>query len=336
MANLPVAVARKPRAHTDPVRSDSGQAWAVVLAGGEGVRLRPLARQFFGDDRPKQYLPLVGPASLFRQTLDRVGLLVPPERTVVVSQAHHAGFLARDLAEMPTPPGVLFQPTDRGTGTAVLYAAHWIHQRDPQAIVTVFPADHFIREETAFMAHTAEVLAFVRRHPERLVLLGARATEPDSEYGWIKRGDRLGESADGPIHRVHAFWEKPGLEQARTCLAADWLLNTFVFVTNLSILLHLGRAFVPTVDERLARIWAFAGTQHEAWAIRQAYTLVPTWDFSRTVLQECPPCLAVSKLPPLSWSDLGTPERVLEVLGMLPTPPAWVTSLQPAASSLAS
>jgi len=40
----------------------------------------------------------------------------------------------------------------------------------------------------------------------------------------------------------------------------------------------------------------------------------------------------VSKLPPLSWSDLGTPE----VLGMLPTPPAWVTSLQPAASGLAS
>jgi mannose-1-phosphate guanylyltransferase len=334
--NPPAAVARKPGAPMDFVHGASGQTWAVVLAGGEGVRLRPLARQFFGDDRPKQYLPLVGPASLFRQTLDRVGLLIPPGRTVVVSQAHHAGFLARDLAEIPTPPHVIFQPADRGTGTAVLYAAHWIHQRDPQATVVVFPADHFIREETAFMAHTAEIAAFVRRHPERLVLIGARALEPDPEYGWIKPGDRVGESAEGPIHRVQAFWEKPGLEQARSCLAADWLLNTFIFAINLSVLLQLGRTFVPTVQERLARVWAFAGTPHEAWAIRQAYTLVPTWDFSHAVLQECPPCLAVSKLPPLSWSDMGTPARVLEVLGNLPTPPAWMNPLQPAVTGLAS
>src|SRR5215467_11727981 len=32
--------------------------WAVVLAGGEGMRLRPLVRQVLGDDRPKQYVRL--------------------------------------------------------------------------------------------------------------------------------------------------------------------------------------------------------------------------------------------------------------------------------------
>ncbi len=168
-----------------PVRSDAGQAWAVVLAGGEGVRLRPLVQKFFAGDRPKQFIPLLGETSLFRQTLERVALLIPPERTVVVTQAHHAGYIARDLAELPGAPWVLFQPADRGTGTAVLLAAHWIHQRDPRATVAVFPSDHFIRDEAIFMAHTAELMAFVRRHPERLVLLGARATEPDPEYGWI-------------------------------------------------------------------------------------------------------------------------------------------------------
>jgi len=35
--------------------------WAVVLAGGEGVRLRPLVRRAFGDERPKQFCPLLGP-----------------------------------------------------------------------------------------------------------------------------------------------------------------------------------------------------------------------------------------------------------------------------------
>jgi mannose-1-phosphate guanylyltransferase len=320
----------------EPARPAGGQPWAIVLAGGEGVRLRPLVRKFFGDDRPKQFVPLLGSTSLFRQTLARVALLLPAGRIVVVTQAHHAGYIARDLAEFPGTPRVLFQPADRGTGTAVLFAAHWIHQRDPQSTVAVFPADHFIRDDAVFMAHTAELMAFVRRHPERLVLLGARATEPDPDYGWIKPGERLGESADGPIYRVQAFWEKPGLAPARGYLAADWLWNTFVFVTPLATLLHLGRSMLPTIDERLARIGAFAGTEHETWAIRQAYGLVPTWDFSRSVLQECPPCLAVSKLPPIAWSDLGTPKRVLQVIGGLPNRPAWLRSARRADGALAS
>ena len=35
---------------------------------------------------------------------------------------------------------------------------------------------------------------------------------------------------------------------------------------------------VPHVDERLARIGAFTGTEHEAWAIRKAYGSLPTRD----------------------------------------------------------
>ena len=31
--------------------------WAVVLAGGEGMRLRELTRHLYGDERPKQYAP---------------------------------------------------------------------------------------------------------------------------------------------------------------------------------------------------------------------------------------------------------------------------------------
>ena len=39
-----------------------------MLAGGEGIRLRSLTRAIVGDDRPKQYVPLVGADSLLRQT----------------------------------------------------------------------------------------------------------------------------------------------------------------------------------------------------------------------------------------------------------------------------
>ena len=107
-----------------------GSPWAVVLAGGEGVRLRPLVRRLCGDERPKQFVPLLGPRTLLRQTLDRVGLAIPPERTVVVGLEGHGRYLAGELTERPAPH-LLKQPTDRGTAAAILFAAQWIEARDP-------------------------------------------------------------------------------------------------------------------------------------------------------------------------------------------------------------
>src|SRR5215813_15368248 len=133
----------------------ASRTWAVVLAGGEGCRLRPLVRRLFGEERPKQYTPLLGSTSLLRQTLDRVGRLIPAERTIVVSQYDHARYLDRELCDAAAPR-VLLQPENRGTGTAVLYAAHTIRRLDSEAVIAVFPSDHYIREEDAFLAHVAE------------------------------------------------------------------------------------------------------------------------------------------------------------------------------------
>jgi len=308
-----------------PQTRRSAQIWAVVLAGGDGRRLRPLVRQLFGVDRPKQYVPLLGPASLLRQTLDRLGRLVPPERTVVVSRSAHAQYVAHELSHGPAPH-VLLQPEDRGTGAAVLLAAHTIRQRDPEATIAVFPSDHFIREEDAFLAHVTEVAAFVEQQPERMVLLGARPTAPEPEYGWIKPGTPLGETRNGPVCRAQGFLERPAPEIAQRCLTVGWLWNTFAFVTAMPTLLDAGQEFLPAVDARLKLVGAFARTRHEGWAIRQAYALAPTSDFSRAVLERCPSCLAVAPLPRLTWSDLGTARRVVEVANSLSVQPPWMTA----------
>jgi mannose-1-phosphate guanylyltransferase len=301
------------------------QTWAVVLAGGDGVRLRPLVRQLFGHERPKQYVPLLGPDSLLRQTLKRVGRVVPPERTVVVTRAEHAPYVARELPD-GSAPHVLLQPEDRGTGTAVLFAAHRIRDWDPGATLAFFPSDHFILEEEPFLAHVSKVAAFVARHPERLVLLGARPTAPEPEYGWVKPGTPVGETTDGPVCRVQSFLEKPERENAERCLATGWIWNTFAFVTSVPTLLDAGREFLPAVDARLQLIGAFAGSRHEGWAIRQAYALIQPSDFSRAVLERKSSCLAVSTLPRLTWSDLGTPRRVVDVARSLLVRPPWLTA----------
>lgn len=303
---------KKPLARIEPAGTTRGQVWAIVLAGGEGVRLRALTRRLYGEDRPKQYAALFGSRSLLRQTLDRVALAIPPERTVVATLRSHARYITAEFAGSLSPR-VLVQPEDRGTAAGVLFPAHWIQWRDPEATVAVFPSDHFILEEPVFMDHVAEVVAWLR-HPEWIVLLGAQPTEPDTEYGWIEPGEALDWTAAGPICRVQRFWEKPSAETARGCLASGWLWNTLVFVAKVSTLIEAGRQFLPQLHDRLARIAPFADTEDEAWAILQAYHLAPKANFSRSILQRCPPGLVVSRLPALTWCDWGTPERVFKSL----------------------
>ena len=119
-------------------------------------------------------------------------------------------------------------------------------------------------------------------------------------------------------------------------MTAGWLWNTFAFVTTLPTLLGAGHEFLPDVDDRLNLIGAFSGSRHEGWAVRQAYSLLPKTDFSRGVLERCPGWLGVSRLPGLTWSDLGTPRRVIGIANSLPVRPMWMGAGRKTADILAS
>ena len=297
--------------------------WGVVLSGGEGVRLKTLARRICGDERPKQYVPIFGNRTLLRQTLDRVALRIRSSQTAVVTLRSHSRFFGEQWAG-PEPPRVLIQPTDRGTAAGILFPIHWIARQDPDAIVAVFPSDHFVSEPATFMALVGRIAAWVHEHPARLVLLGAHPTSPEVEYGWIELGRPLDSTDDRQMWEVRRFWEKPSVERARLCLEAGCLWNTLVLVGTATMFLRAAREAVPEVCERLARAVPFFDTKAEAWA--QAYALIPRADFSRAILEPCPPSLAVAAVPRLMWSDLGSPRRVREILGAARSLPAWAVA----------
>ena len=328
VATIPVDRDVETRGHlrgVDP-RSEP-DIWAIILAGGEGVRLRPLTEQVCGDSRPKQFARLLGRHSLLRQTLERTALGIPWARTVVVTHRRHAGYLAEELAGLAAPH-VLLQPDDRGTGAAILLAAHWIAARQRDAIVAVFPSDHFIQGEVPFMHHVLAVADHVQRHAGPLVLLGALPTDPQSQYGWIQLGALVGRVGGEPLNRVAGFTEKPSPEAARVACARGDLWSTFVLVGPARVLVGLGWQAAPVVSERLAEIRWAATADQEAAAVATAYARIPALDFSGGVLERQPSLLTVSRLPTsIVWSDWGTLERVVASLRAAGLEPAWMREL---------
>jgi len=312
-----------------PDSSDRGHAWAVVLAGGQGIRLRELTRHVYGDDRPKQYAVLTGSKSLLRQTLDRVSRLVPRQQIAVVTMAGHSAYATAELKHETPTPYVIEQPRDRGTAAAVLLAAHWILARDPAAMMVVLPSDHFVGEDEAFMGHVGDALGFLDRQGDRIVLLGAQPSEPETDYGWIELGEPLPSSGPSQLYRVRHFREKPTQAIAEELYRGGALWNTFVFAGRATTLVEAGSDCLPALHERLIRLSRFLGTEHERWAIRQAYELSPRANFSQAVLERCPRKLAVVRLSAVSWRDLGTPRRVVKTLGELGMQPDWLRTLQP-------
>jgi hypothetical protein len=63
--------------------------------------------------------------------------------------------------------------------------------------------------------------------------------------------------------------------------------------------------------------------------LEQAYASLPGHNFSETILQAGLPFLSVSALPPLTWSDLGTPHRLRKLLRDLGIAPPWMRALRP-------
>jgi len=275
------------------------------MAGGVGVRLWPLSRK----SRPKQLLKLFSGTSLLRQSYERVAAMLPPEQIHVITSQSHLPVVADEIPELPAT-NLIGEPEGRDTAAAVGMAAALLHSRDPKAVIGTFTADHMITPTDRFCATLEVAYKTAEEHGDALVTMGIRPSRPDTNYGYVRRGKRLG---DG-VFEVEKFTEKPSVTTAMKYLAAgEYYWNSGMFVWRSSAILAELQKHLPATYEAVSEIAAAWDGPGRAAKLEALYPTLMKISIDFAVMERASRVFVVEL--DCHWVDVGSWPAMESIIG---------------------
>lgn len=277
------------------------------MAGGKGTRFWPLSRSH----RPKQLLKILSAKPLIRETADRVLTLVGREHTLVVTVAEQLRDMRKELGMLPRM-NFITEPQGKNTAPCIGLAALEIATRDPEAIMIVLPADHWV-VDVGGLRRVLKAAVKLAAGSDRLVTIGIRPDYPETGYGYIMKGKRVSGTTVNAFH-VKKFHEKPSANDAQKLLRRGSLWNSGIFVWHAATLLESLRRYQPEIFAGLKRISHAARKRRLAAAnprVRKAiaheYQKMPNISIDHAVLEKAGSEGEVLTLEAdFGWSDIGS------------------------------
>jgi mannose-1-phosphate guanylyltransferase len=273
--------------------------YAVIMAGGGGTRFWPWSRE----TRPKQVLPILSPRTMIRETVDRIQPLVPPERILIVTSRSQARQLHREVPRIP-PENLLLEPVGKNTAPCLGLAAVHVQRTDPDAVLIVLPADHYIGAPDQFL-HTLQRAAEFASREEYLITLGITPTGPETGYGYIQKGPVLGRVGQTKVFRAKAFREKPTLQKAKAYLRrGDYLWNSGMFIWRVGVFWEALEKCLPRLHRDMQELKASLGKRRERKVLEKVYSRCPSISVDYGVMEKAPNVALIEAR--FGWSDVGS------------------------------
>lgn len=216
--------------------------YTVIMAGGRGTRFWPASTE----KRPKQFLPIVGDKPLIIQTKERVETITPLQRIRVVTTPK----LEKDIRELGfKKKNILVEPKGMNTLYAIAFSAAKLLEKDKEAVMLTLPSDHWIYDNEEFIKTIKSGIKWAKEG--FLVTYGIVPSRPETGYGYIERGEKLGES----IIKAKRFTEKPKIKTANDYLKSNnFLWNSGIFLWQAQVIMNEIKKHRPEISEYIDKI----------------------------------------------------------------------------------
>lgn len=281
--------------------------YPIIMCGGAGSRLWPVSRQ----ETPKQFHRLQSEKSLLQETMLRVKgtKTVNVASSSIVSAKAHQNILAEQCAEIGIEPlYTIFEPMGRNTAPVAAIVSEVIHKNDPDGLILLLPADHYIENVEEFWRCVEYGISAASSG--QLVTLGIQPTCPETGYGYI----RVGEKIEPSVFKVDSFVEKPNLETAQSYLSTgQYFWNAGIFLFSPATMLENFLAYAPDILESCrATISASQKTGSKLVLDENSFGECPSDSIDFAIMEKSDNIVVIAPVD-VGWSDVGCWTSVAEM-----------------------
>ncbi len=223
---------------------------ALIMAGGKGTRFWPLSTE----EKPKQFLSLVGNETMIQMTVNRIKPLIPLERIFICTGEKYVDLVKEQLPEL-SDRNIIVEPEGRNTAPCIALSSLYINRYYEDSTMVVLPSDHLINNEENFRKIIESSEEFLTKEKEAIVTLGMKPDRAETGYGYIKfTEDKTLVNKENFI-KVEKFVEKPNLELAEKYLRnGDYLWNGGMFIWKTKYVINLLKIHLPNTYEALKEV----------------------------------------------------------------------------------
>ncbi|MDP3450198.1 MAG: mannose-1-phosphate guanylyltransferase [Anaerolineaceae bacterium] len=281
--------------------------YAVIMAGGGGTRLWPLSRKAC----PKQMLQVFEGKSLFEIALERLQGVFETDHIYVVTIASQVKALSELAPEIPVK-NFLIEPMPRGTAAVVAMAAASLKKVNPDAIIAILTADHFIKNIADF--RNLLVAAYQTAKSDVLVTLGIQPTFASTGYGYIERGDQVSAIDEIKAFKVSGYFEKPSQECAIEFINNEkFSWNSGMFIWKVDVILSEFRKFMPELFETIVKLTPMLTVDHLGSDFSEQWTSIKPQTIDYGIMEKSDK-VVVLPAKALGWNDVGSWDSLFDVL----------------------
>lgn len=281
---------------------------AVILAGGGGTRLWPLSTQ----KQPKQFQKLVSDKTMLEETLERLDFLSISDIYLAINEDHSQ--MVKEILPSIPAENYIIEPALRDTASCIGLAAAIIEKKHPGEIMIVIYADHLIKNKTEFQTKV-KLAAEIAEKEKTLNIVEVIATEPNTNYGYVKIHQPGMDYNGHQVHNLDSFIEKPDYQTACELVKSnEYLWNTGIYVWRTDVLLNYYKQLLPDTFQKLSEIQNSFGTLDYEQNLKNIYPTLEKISIDYAIMEKVEPTQVRIIPANLGWSDIGNWDAIWQEL----------------------